>query len=616
MEENKNIVNNEDAKVIETENIATETKEDLTIENDTVSSENETISEKEQKKIDKENKKLQKKEEQEKKKQEVTEKVDNAIQVQKEKLKKLKPSKGRASEIFSVFTKHGFYMNGLTPEELRTTLEDLGPTYVKIGQIMSSRTDMLPLSYCKELEKLRSTVKPLPAEIARQVIEEETGKKIDEIYSEFRDKPLGSASIAQAHFGILKDGTKVVTKVQRPLIADLMRKDFVLLKKLASAFSIAQEADDSNLVDLKSVIGELEKVTEEELNFKVEAENTKQFRENCIDDETVISCPTIIDEYTTERILTMSYVDGYSISKVDRIKEEGYDPEEIAKVIIENYIHQVFDTGIFHADPHQGNIMVSHGVPYWIDFGMIGHISDANINLIQNLVLALLQRDVDEVTNLSLSMGIQKGKLNKSKYMDDVEALIEKYMSTSDLSQIDVAAILQDLTNTMQVHNISMPSEYTMLLRSLVTIEGVLASIAPNLNLFSYVSKKMFERVKENFDIKEKLTNLLESVATTGMKAAKLPSIAFGVLRNIAKGRLKINFELSGYDDMIEKIKEIVKYAILAVFSSVLFAGSVSFASLDITPKINNLPLVSLMGFIFSIALAIYIVIKLTKKKK
>ncbi|MGX8706871.1 MAG: AarF/UbiB family protein, partial [bacterium] len=163
--------------------------------------------------------------------------------------------KTRSAEILGVFTAHNFYANGFTPVELRTTLEDLGPTYVKIGQIMSSRVDMLPESYCKELEKLRQNVKPLDAEIARAVIEQETGKKIDEIYSEFRDAPLGSASIGQAHYGVLLDGTRVVTKVQRPLIADMMRKDFVLLKKLASILNIIGEAneDDEELIDLMSV---------------------------------------------------------------------------------------------------------------------------------------------------------------------------------------------------------------------------------------------------------------------------------------------------------------------------------------------------------------------------
>ena len=224
--------------------------------------------------------------------------------------------KTRSAEILGVFAKHNFYVNGFTPEELRTTLEDLGPTYVKIGQIMSSRTDMLPESYCKELEKLRTEVKPLDAAIARQVIEQETGRHIDEIYAEFRDEPLGSASIAQAHYGVLLDGTRVVTKVQRPHIADMMRKDFVLLKRLAGMIGAASQS--GGVVDLKSVLSELEKVTEEELDFRVEAENTRKFRAECLSDHSVISCHTIIDDLTTERILTMTFVDGYSISKIGR----------------------------------------------------------------------------------------------------------------------------------------------------------------------------------------------------------------------------------------------------------------------------------------------------------
>ena len=307
--------------------------------------------------------------------------------------------KTRAAEILAVFAKHNFYAGGLTPVELRTTLEDLGPTYVKIGQIMSSRVDMLPVSYCKELEKLRQNVKELDPEIAKAVIEQETGKKIDELFLEFRDKPLGSASIGQAHLAVLKDGTKVVTKVQRPLIAEMMREDFVLLKKLATAVNVVKEADEDSeqMVDLMSVIEELEKVENEELDFRVEAENTRFFKENCIEDEEKITCPTVIDELTTERLFTMTFVDGYSISKRDRLIEEGYDPEQIGSVILDNYLHQVLDVGTFHADPHQGNIMVSHGKPVWIDFGMIGRISDADVNIIQSLILSLIERESRQV---------------------------------------------------------------------------------------------------------------------------------------------------------------------------------------------------------------------------
>ena len=277
-----------------------------------------------------------------------------------------KKEKHRAAEIIGVFSAHNFYANGFTPEELRTTLEDLGPTYVKIGQIMSSRVDLLPESYCKELEKLRQNVKELDPQIARAVIEEETGKKIDEIFSEFRDRPLGSASIGQAHYAVLKDGTKVVVKVQRPLIADMMRNDYVLLKKGAALINSINEAgdDDEEKLDLFSVIEEMEKVTEEELDFRIEAENTRFFKEHCIEDDTKINCPSVIDELTTERMFTMTFVDGCSIGKKDKVIAQGCDVNEIGSVIVDNYLHQVLDVGTFHADPHQGNIMVAGGIPY------------------------------------------------------------------------------------------------------------------------------------------------------------------------------------------------------------------------------------------------------------
>ncbi|MBQ8927576.1 MAG: AarF/ABC1/UbiB kinase family protein [Oscillospiraceae bacterium] len=246
-------------------------------------------------------------------------------------------SQHRGVEIFGVFAKHNFFSGGFTPEELRTTLEDLRPTYVKIGQIMSSRTDILPERYCKELEKLRSNVKPLDAAVARRVIEQETGRRIEDIYSEFRDEPLGSASIAQAHYGVLKDGTRVVTKVQRPYIADMVRKDFVLLKRLAAMVNVAVQADEGGaMVDLKSVIAQLEQVTEEELDFRIEAENTRLFRANCIEDERRISCPSVIDSLTTQRIMTQTFVDGYSIARKDRIDADGVDRMEVGKAIVEN----------------------------------------------------------------------------------------------------------------------------------------------------------------------------------------------------------------------------------------------------------------------------------------
>ena len=529
-------------------------------------------------------------------------------------VKKVPNNKKRGAEMLAVFAKHNFYANGLTPVELRTTLEDLGPTYVKIGQIMSSRTDMLPKAYCRELEKLRSNVKPLDAADARRVIEQETGKTIDEIYSEFRDKPLGSASIGQAHYGVLKDGTKVVTKVQRPGIADMMRNDFVLLKKFAGMLSVSAEADeDSGTLDLMGILLELEKVTEEELDFRVEAENTRQFRKLCIDDETKISCPTIINELTTERIMTMTFVDGYSLSHRDRVEQDGYDRVEIGKTLLNNYLHQVMDAGFFHGDPHQGNIMVSGGIPYWIDFGMVGRITEGNISAIQNLIFALIQEDVEALTNAALALGTVKGKLDKARMMDDLEAICTRYMSAKNLNDIDIGALMTEITDLLNDHHIVVSAEYTMLIRSLVTMEGVIEKFCPELDLFTFLQEKLLARAKESIDVKETLTSSIESLASTATRTLKLPGLAYEALRNLVKGRLKVNLEPTGIEKTMHVVIDVIINVLLAIFACVLFSGSCQLAAAMIPPLVNGVPLFSIAGFAVAIALSICSIQKLIK---
>ena len=486
-------------------------------------------------------------------------------------------SKRRSAEIMAVFAKHNFYANGLSPEELRITLEDLGPTYVKIGQIMSSRVDLLPESYCKELEKLRQNVQELDPRLARMVIEEQTGKTIDEIYSEFRDKPLGSASVGQAHYGVLKDGRKVVTKVRRPGIADMMRQDFVLLRKLAGIFSMVSEASDDNedTVDLIEVIEEFEKVTEEELDFRTEAENTKFFRENCIEDHEKITCPEVVEELTTECMFTMSYVDGYSISKKDRVIEEGYDVNEIGRNIVENYVHQILDVGTFHADPHQGNIMISHGKPVWIDFGMLGSLSDGDIGIIQSLVLSVIGNDAETLANSIMSLGASTAQTNRDRMMEEYDKLLPEYGF----------ADIEEINNLAAKHHVKLPGRFTMLIRSLATIEGVIEQFCPDMQLFQIISDKLMSRAKDNFDIQQELVSLGKDALEISKKASKIPALASDVLKGVARGRTKINLELTGYEELLNKSNETIQNIVLSVFACVVFFGSCIMCTADITPK-------------------------------
>ena len=520
--------------------------------------------------------------------------------------------KHRYAEMLAIFAKHNFYANGFTPLELRTTLEDLGPTYVKMGQIMSSRSDLLPASYCHELENLRQNVKPLDPAVARAVIEQETGKKIEDIYAEFRDEPLGSASIGQAHYGVLKDGTRVVTKVQRPLVADMMKKDFVLLKKLSELVNIVEEDSDGQVIDFKSVIDVLEKVTNDELDFRIEAENTRFFKENCIEDGEAVSCPTVIDELTTSRIFTMTFVDGCSVADKERLEAEGCGLDSIGRAIVENYVHQVLDVGVFHADPHQGNIMVSHGRPYWIDFGMIGRISEKDIAIIEEMVKAMLERDEEALVDAVMSMGAASSATDRAKLTQDAAVYIKKYMNAKSVSDINMTEVFDEIMGVAAKNHISMPGRFTMLARSVTTMEGVIEQLCPDLNIFELLYKKMKEHMRKNFSLKREIAEMGRTVIDAGRKTAKIPVLASEALDNMVKGKMKMNMELTGWEEPLDRLSHIIKYSVLSLVACVLFVGSCILCTTDFLPKLSNgMPLIAVAGLVFSIALAIFSVKKL-----
>ena len=524
--------------------------------------------------------------------------------------------KTRGAEIMGIFARHNFYANGLTPVELRTTLEDLGPTYVKIGQIMSSRTDLLPESYCAELVRLRQTVQPLDPQVAKAVIEQETGKTIDEIYTEFRDQPLGSASIGQVHYGVLKDGTRVVTKVQRPFIDEMTDQDFELLKKLGGIVNVVVEGDDSgSTMDLLSVVEELEKVTKEELDFTVEADNTRTFYEKCIVGQDEVSCPRIIDELSTKKILTMTYVDGYSISHKEKLIEDGFKLSDVGEKSVKSYVHQVLDVGMFHADPHQGNIMFSNGKPYWIDFGMIGTISEANINLISEIVLGVIQGDADALASAAMSAGTTSIKTDRGKLMQDLDTFLDKYMSGTSIADINVDDMFSSFADLAMRNSIILPSEFTVLLRSLIMIEGVIEELCPELNLFGLLSEKFMERAKKNFNLKQSLIDIGTEVLSLGKKTARIPALCADALKDIVKGNTKINLEFTGYEALVKSLGDLVRYIVLSVFACVIFFGSCVLCLTHVGPSVDgNMPLMAEVGFLFSIALGIYAIKKMSMK--
>ena len=347
-------------------------------------------------------------------------------------------SGSRLKEITAVLRKHEI-TKGMTPVKLRLILEDLGPTFIKIGQIMSLHSDVLPKKYCDELMKLRSDVPPMPFSEVEEVIEESYGCPWKEVFSDIEKTTLGSASIAQVHRATLKSGEKVVIKVQRKGIYDTMARDIGLLHK---AVKLVPPISIKETVDFSMVLDELWVVTQEEMNFLTEAANMEEFaRRN--KDIAFVRTPILYKEHTTHHVLVMEYIDGYPIDDKVSLQENGYDLHEIGTKLIDNYIKQVMEDGFFHADPHPGNVCVSDGKIVWIDMGMMGRLSERDRELIGDAIQGIAINDIGMIQDAVLALGEFRGKPDQSKLYEDISTLMMKY-GKLDMGNIDVAETMQD----------------------------------------------------------------------------------------------------------------------------------------------------------------------------
>ena len=320
----------------------------------------------------------------------------------------------------------------------------------------------------------------------------------------------------------------------------------------------------------------------------------------------------------------MTYVDGCSVSKKEKLAEQGITPEDAGCDIIGSYVHQVFDVGIFHADPHQGNIMVSGGKVHWIDFGMIGQITEADMNALQNLVIGLLKvvigllkGDVDSMADSILAIGKSSADTDRNKLKDDMEYMCAKYMNVSSLSDIDFSAMLGEVCDLGGKHHIEMPGRYTMLVRSFLTIEGVLEQLCPELNLFDIISDKLMERMKKSFDLEQEVLSLGKGILDVGQKVSKIPQLCADTLSDIMKGRLKINLELTGYEELISQLNSKIVDLILVTVACVLFSGGCRLCQTEIQPMTSiGVPLFAVVILLAGISLLIYALKRVFRKNK
>lgn len=521
-----------------------------------------------------------------------------------------KGSGKRLREILGVLKKHHL-SQGVSPEKLREILEDLGPTYVKLGQIMSMRSDMLPEKYCRELTRLRTEVRPLPFETILQIIKQELGRPFSQIFKKVEPQPLGSASIAQVHAATLLDGRKVVVKVQRPAIHEMMENDIRLMRRASGLLKLTSVG---NLIDFGTIIDELWKTSQEEMDFKQEAKNCDLFFENQ-KDIVYITSPQVIHELTTPRLLVMSYIEGIQIDRVQELTELGYDMKEIGEKTAANYCKQILDDGFFHADPHPGNLWISGGQIAWLDLGMTGHLSGRNKMLIQKAVYALLQNDIYGVKNVLLSMGEAKARINHAELYTDIDDIVSKYMNMG-FGEMRLGELIEKLLDLVKKHHIAINTDITMLARSMITIEGTLSACAPQVNLMQILTSYVSSSVLEHIDLKRELRHKIRQIYTSTDKMLSIPALLSDLLNITKNGQTRLNIDITESDRLLDSFRRSFDHLVLALLACGIFIGSALLCLSDQPHTLWGLPVISVIGFFLCLIFVLWLIIQMFLHRK
>lgn len=510
-------------------------------------------------------------------------------------------SKRRLAQIISILHKHQI-TRGIDPVKLREIIEDLGPTFVKIGQLMSSRQDMFSKRYCDELMKLRTQVAPMDTDTVRSILESEYGCRAEEVFLRFDPQALGSASIAQVHRAVLLGGEEVVIKVQRPHIYERMERDISLLRRASRLLNLSDIF--SSVIDINVLLDEFWETAKQEMDFINEANFMQRFA-RLNEGVRYIAVPKVRKDISTSRVLVMEHIAGYGIDEYESLAAEGYDRREIAAKLADNYMKQIIHDGFFHADPHVGNLRIRDGKIVWLDFGMMGQLNDRDRELIRRAFSAMARNDISELTEVILTLGIHDGTYDYNRLYDDMEKLMGAYM-TKDLQEIDLGSAVQEIFTIAHRHHISMPKGISMLARGLVSAESTIALLDPTTNIITTAINYMGDGGLDPQQLQDSVKKLSRSTLDSLHKTVRIPSQLSQTLHLINKGRLKVNLEVMDSFQPIYLIDKLVNKLIMCIVAAALLIGSSLICTTDMTPRIFGIPALGFIGYIAAVLIGIW----------
>jgi ubiquinone biosynthesis protein len=489
-------------------------------------------------------------------------------------------------------------------ERVRLVLEELGPTFIKLGQVLSTRPDLIAAEFIAEFEKLQDAVPPFPFEQAKEIVESELRQPLDKAFARFDEAALAAASIGQVHRAQLRNGEEVVVKVQRPGIRQVIEIDLEILLHLATL--LERHVEEARLHRPTKIVEEFGRVMEQELDYKAELAHLERFAGQFLNDSTVY-VPKVYRDFSTGRVLTMEYVEGVNVSDLDALAEHGLDRKRIATRGAELILKQVFVHGFFHADPHPGNVFILPGdVICYLDFGMVGRLDQRCREDFADLVYGAAARDGARTTTalLRLTEHDEDVEPDPRAIERDVAELIDRHV---------LAVLLQQILQLISRHRLRIPADLVTMLKALATVESLGVRLDPELDMIKqaepYVRKLKFER----FSPRRIISDLYDSGADLLQLAREVPGGIREMLKLARRGSLGMSVEHRGLERVLQTHEHTANRISFAIVVAALIVGSSLIVLSGVPPKLGEIPVIGLLGFIIAAVMGLLLLISIIR---
>ncbi|OPY70352.1 MAG: putative protein kinase UbiB [Syntrophorhabdaceae bacterium PtaU1.Bin034] len=509
--------------------------------------------------------------------------------------------------------KAGEFRHLSTPERLRRAFEELGPTFIKLGQILSTRADLLPPSFIQEFSKLQDSAPPFPFADICDTIESEFRRPVSEVFLLIEERPLAAASLAQVHRARTGTGARVAVKVQRPHIRALLETDIRILHDFANLSE--RRLPESRYYQPVRLVNEFARTIRRELDFVREGRNIERFRRYFAGDATVY-IPKVYWDLSAPKILTTEYIEGVKISDIDGLNAAGLDREAIAVNGADFTLKEVFEHHFFHADPHPGNLFVlEDNVIAPVDYGMTGAISDDLADHILAIFIAVMDKDIDSLVRLLQEGNWVPENLDVDSFKLELQDFLERYHGLS-LQEVNMSEVLGEAMNMIRRYRLHMPIDLVLMARALLVTEGVARMLYPEFNIVEHAGPYAKKLVRQRYGPIRYMRELYEVAGEAEAFARRLPGEMGQLLTKVMRGDLSIKFLHTGLENLIMEMEKSSNRLSFAVVIAALIIGSSLIFQSGLGPALLGYPVMGLVGFLFASILGIWLIASIMRSGK